>query len=101
VNTTKFISASELSRELGCSPGKIINAVESGIITPAGKAGNSRNAAMIFLRDDIDNIKRTLETSGRFKAMASSTRQSHHCQSASDVMAKYEALQRATKEEAL
>jgi len=56
VNSTKFISASELSREVGCSVGKILHAVESGVLTPAGKAGNSRNAAMIFMRDDIASI---------------------------------------------
>jgi len=97
VNTTKFISASELSRELGCSPGKILNAVESGIIAAAGKAGNSRNAAMIFLRDDISSIKATLECTGRFKASASTTFP-HRCKTPSEVLEKAAALSRALEE---
>ena len=98
MNTTKFISASELSREVGCSVGKILNAVESGVITPAGRAGNSSNAALIFLRDNIDTIKATLECTGRFKASASPT-QPHRCQTPAEVLEKAQALSLALKEE--
>ena len=96
--TTKFISASELSREIGCSVGRILNAVESGIISPAGKAGNSKNAAVVFLRDDINTIKTALEAAGRFKAVATAPRPPHQCRDASEVLAKAQALLNAKKE---
>lgn len=95
---TKFISASELSREVGCSVGRILSAVESGIITPAGKAGNSPNSAMIFMRDDINSIKNSLECTGRFKASASPT-QPHRCQTPAEVLEKAQALSLALKED--
>lgn len=95
---TKFISASELSREIGCSVGRILNAVETGIISPAGKAGASKNAALIFLRDDITTIKNALEAAGRFKAVATAPRPPHQCRDASEVLAKAQALVRAKKE---
>jgi hypothetical protein len=96
--TTKFISASELSREIGCSVGRILNAVETGIISPAGKAGNSKNAAVVFLRDDINTIKTALEAAGRFKAVATAPRPPHQCRNASEVRAKAEALNRARRD---
>lgn len=96
--TTKFISASELSREIGCSVGRILNAVETGIISPAGKAGNSKNAAVVFLRDDIADIKTALEAAGRFKATATAPRPAHHCRTTSEVMEKAAALHRAKEE---
>jgi hypothetical protein len=95
VNSTKFISASELSREVGCSVGKILSAVESGVLTPAGKAGNSRNAAMIFMRDDVASIKATLDAVGRFKAVAITPRPAHRCRNTSDILEKGAALARA------
>lgn len=93
--TTKFISASELSREIGCSVGRILNAVETGIISPAGKAGNSKNAAVVFLRDDIANIKTSLEAAGRIKAATTAPRPAHHCRDTSEVLEKAQALNRA------
>ncbi len=98
MNSTKFISASELSREVGCSVGKILNAVESGVLTPAGRSGNSRNAAMIFMRDDIASIKATLDAVGRFKAVATAPRPAHRCRNTADVLEKGEALARAKQE---
>ena len=92
VNKTKFISATELSREVGCSAGRILNAVETGIISPAGRAGNSKNAAVIFLRSDLDSIKSALETAGRFKAVATAPRPAHQCRDASEVLEKAAAL---------
>ncbi len=81
---TKFISASELSREVGCSVGRITSAVESGILSPAGRSGTSKNAAVVFLRDDIASIKTALEAAGRFKAVATAPRPPHQCSDASE-----------------
>ena len=100
MNSTKFISASELSREVGCSVGKILNAVETGVLTPAGRSGNSRNAAMIFMRDDIASIKATLDAVGRFKAVAIAPRPAHRCRNAADILEKGAALARAKQEAA-
>lgn len=100
MNTTKFVSASQLSRELGCSVGKILNAVEVGLIVPAGKAGNSRNAAVIFLREDVERIRTTLNAAGRAQAYASASPrpQPHRCLSARDVVEKAAALAVAREE---
>jgi hypothetical protein len=92
VNSTKFISASELSREVGCSVGRITAAVESGIITPAGRAGISKNAAVVFLRDDIAAIKSALEAAGKFKAVAHTPRPPHICRTTEEVIQKAQAL---------
>ena len=60
MNSTKFISASELSRECGCSVGKILNAVETGTIVPDGRAGKNTNSAIIFAANRLTEIKSAL-----------------------------------------
>lgn len=91
----KFITASQLAREVNCSTGRITAAIESGILQPDGRAGANPNAAFIFLASRLDEIKATLATANRAKAFAVAPRPSHQCKSASEVLEKYDALRAA------
>jgi hypothetical protein len=93
----KFISASELAREAGCSTNKITAAVESGLLTPAGRSGNHKSAAMIFMRADLENLLAAIRLGGRAKGSVPTSRP-HRCTNAAEVLAKGEALIRAREE---
>jgi len=97
MNPPKFVSASELARMAGCSVGKVTAAAESGLIQIAGRAGTAKNAPMIFLWADIQNLIETLNTG--FTARASLPHHSPHtCSSAEEVKQKAEALMKARAE---
>ena len=99
MNTSpKFVSASELARLAGCSVGKITAAVEAGLLQPAGRAGNHKTAAMIFMRDDLDNLLTALRLGGQARAVASIPRPAHQCRDTDEVRAKAQALQHARQE---
>lgn len=97
MNQPKFISASELSRVANCSVGKITAAVEAGILTPAGRAGSHRTAAMIFMREDIDTLLAVLRVDAKAKATPAPTR-THICGNAAEVRMKAAALTQARRE---
>lgn len=94
MNETKFISASELARQAGCSVGKVTAAVEAGILTPAGRAGNHRTAAMIFMREDLETLLAVLRVDAKAKATPVATN-THTCKTPSEVLEKAAALNRA------
>lgn len=91
----KFLTASQLAREVNCSTGRITAAIESGILQPDGRAGSNPNAAFIFLASRLDEIKATLASAGRAKAFATASRPPHQCRDASEVLEKAAALNRA------
>lgn len=97
MNETKFISASEIARQAGCSVGKVTAAVEAGILTPAGRAGNHRTAAMIFMREDLETLLAVLRVDAKAKATPVANR-THICKNAAEVRAKAAALGRARME---
>jgi hypothetical protein len=97
MTSPKFISASELAREAGCSTNKITAAVESGLLTPAGRSGNHKSAAMIFERADLENLLAAIRLGGRAKGQIAN-RPPHRCTNAAEVRAKGEALRRAKEE---
>jgi hypothetical protein len=92
----KFISATELAREAGCSVGKVIAAVEAGILTPAGRAGGHKSAAMIFERSQLETHLAALRFGGKAKAQAS--RPVHACRDAAEIREKASALAQARRE---
>ena len=94
---TKFISASELARQAGCSVGKVTAAVEAGILTPAGRAGNHRTAAMIFMREDLETLLAVLRVDAKAKATPVATR-THTCNTPGEIRMKAAALNQASRE---
>jgi hypothetical protein len=97
----KFISATELSRECGCSVGKIINAVESGMLTPAGRCGSHKHAAIIFMKDDLPDIMSALaiaDLAGGAQASIKAPRQTHICGDAAEIRMKAASLHQALEE---
>lgn len=93
---SKFLSATQLAREAGCSVGKITAAVEAGILTPAGRSGTHATAAIIFERKDLETILAALRFGAKAKAAAKPA--PHRCASASDIVAKATALATAIRE---
>jgi hypothetical protein len=96
MHSPKFISATELSRECGCSVGKIIAAVEAGLLTPAGRAGGHKSAAIIFERTQLPDIIAALTIGAR--ASIKAPRPSHICRDTADVAEKAAALAKAQEE---
>jgi len=96
MKNSKFLSASEVAREAGCSVGKVTAAVEAGILTPAGRSGTHATAAIIFERRDLETLLAAL----RFgtKAQASAKPAPHRCTSAADIVAKASALATAIRD---
>ncbi len=98
VMNTKFITQNELSREARVPVNRIQSAVEVGLICPVGRAGTSRNAPLIFDAEDLPRLVDALHTGTSFRAGGAPQPKNHQCQSTLDVMAKYEALKRASEE---
>lgn len=94
----KFLTASQLAREVNCSTGRITAAIESGLLQHDGRAGSNPNAAFIFLASRLDEIKATLTSAGRAKAVATTSRPPHRCSNADEVRSKAAALSKARKE---
>ncbi|MCX6974053.1 MAG: hypothetical protein NTZ94_07070 [Verrucomicrobia bacterium] len=61
-----FLTASEVARECGLPVNRVIAAAEIGAITPDGRAGSNKNAAIIFDASRLESIKTTLN-GGRSK----------------------------------
>lgn len=94
-----FLTQNEVARQAGVPASRITSAIEAGIITPAGRAGNHKHAPVVFLESDLEDIIATLQATGRVKAFAAA-RPPHRCANASEVRAKAEALTRARGEAA-
>jgi hypothetical protein len=54
---TKFLTASELARLCGVPASVVLRAVQRGAIAPAGRAGASKHAPMIFSSEDVDMLR--------------------------------------------
>lgn len=93
---SKFLSASELAREAGCSVGKVTAAVQAGILNPAGRSGTHATAAIIFERRDLERLLTALRLGSKVQASAKSG--PHRCTTASDIVAKAAALATAIKD---
>lgn len=91
--TQTFVTASELSREIGQPLSRILAAIESGKIRPAGRAGAAANAAFIFSARDIPTVRECI--AGEPHASAPGP---HKCQNVAEVKAKASALRRAMQE---
>lgn len=92
-----FITQNELAREISVPVSRITAAIESGIISPAGRAGNHKHSAIVFDRADIERIAAAIRMSGRARATATATKP-HICRDADEVRAKAAALSKARKE---
>jgi len=57
-----YLSASEMSRATGHPVSRIIAGIESGLVTPDGRAGSNSNCAFIFDASRVDAIKTALAT---------------------------------------
>jgi len=57
-----FLTASEVSRATGHPVSRIIAGIESGIISPDGRAGSNPNSAFIFSAERVDSIKSAIDT---------------------------------------
>ena len=75
---------------------RITAAVEAGLISPAGRAGNHKHAPVIFSREDLPRLKDALLGGISIKACAHGN--PHQCKSAADVRAKHGAIIRAARE---
>lgn len=94
----KFLTLSELSRETGYPASRIQAAVEAGLIHPAGRTGTHPNSPIIFIRDEVDQIKSTLAVGFRAYGSAAEPHKPHKCRSAAEVAAKAAAFDRARQE---
>ena len=89
----QFITASEAARGANVPLTQILRAVADGKLTPAGRAGASRNSAVLFLASDQPII--TAVMSG---AAVASAGKPHVCGSLTEIEAKAAALRRAAAE---
>jgi hypothetical protein len=94
---TSFLTQNEVARQAGVPASRITSAIEAGILTPAGRAGNHKHAPVVFLESELENIIATLQATGRVKASAT-TRPPHRCRNTADIIQKGEALIRAKRE---
>lgn len=92
----QFLSQNEVAREVGVPANRITAAVEAGLISPAGRAGNHKHAPVIFSREDLPRLKDALLGGISMKACAHGN--PHQCKSAADVRAKHGAIIRAARE---
>ena len=92
MSSKRFLTASETAREIKVPVSQVLAAVEAGSLVPAGRAGSSKNAAILFLASDLPAIRAAIE-SGAAAAM-----RPHLCRSAGDVREKGEAFRRASSE---
>jgi hypothetical protein len=94
-----YLTCAETARELGVPVSRIHNAIASGAISPAGRAGSHRHAPVIFSRDDLHEIQTALRMGATAKASASREGlPASYSQNTEQVMEKFHALQRAIKE---
>jgi hypothetical protein len=92
MDTTQFLTASDLGRRLCRPTSQILKAVRDGSIFPAGRAGTFPGAAIIFAEAALPQIEEVL--AGRAERGGAG----HTCASAAEVRSKFDALRRARSE---
>jgi hypothetical protein len=90
---TQFNTASEVAREIRQPVSRVLAAVDSGILTPAGRAGSNKNSPVIFEESAIPAIRAALETGSKATALCP-----HKCENVAEIRAKHSAFLRAQKE---
>ena len=96
MNTPRFLTATEASRAGGFTVSSLLRAVADGKVTPAGRAGHSKNSAVLFLAGDVPALAAVVLGGATAGAGAGAR---HLCQSLADIEAKASAFRRAAIEE--
>ncbi len=91
--TPRFLTASEVARAAGVAVSLILRAVSEGKVVPAGRAGHSKNAAILFAASDVPAISAAI----RGEAVAAAGKP-HQCATLAEIEAKGAAFRRAATE---
>lgn len=89
----RFLTAAEVARECNFPVSALLRAVADGRVVPAGRAGQSRNSAVLFLENDVAAVAAAV----RGEAVGIVGRK-HLCQNLAEVVAKGDAMRRAAAE---